>query len=186
MDIKGLVNEKVLVLDGAMGTLLQQKNLTDAEFKGNMFQDYSVDLTGIKDLLCLTQPAIVQQIHDEYLKSGADIITTNSFNANKFGLQEYHLEQYVYQINHSAAQIAKKAAQEFSDSSRSVFVAGTMGPTKKSASISPDINQPASREITFHELVEAYKEQAQGLLDGGVDLLLVETVFDTLNAKAAL
>ncbi len=186
MDIKGLVNEKVLVLDGAMGTLLQQKNLTDAEFKGNMFQDYSVDLTGIKDLLCLTQPAIVQQIHDEYLKSGADIITTNSFNANKFGLQEYHLEQYVYQINHSAAQIAKKAAREFSGSSRPIFVAGTMGPTKKSASISPDINHPASRELTFHELVEAYKEQAQGLLDGGVDLLLVETVFDTLNAKAAL
>lgn len=186
MDIENIVNKKVLVLDGAMGTLLQQKKLTDAEFKGDLFRDYSIDLTGIKDILCLTQPALIQQIHEDYLKAGADIITTNSFNANKFGLQEYYLEQYGYRINYASAQIARQAADKFSDSSRIVFVAGAMGPTKKSASMSPDINRPESRDVSFYELAEAYKEQAKGLIEGGVDILLVETVFDTLNAKAAL
>ncbi len=188
IDVKSTVNRKILILDGAMGTMLQKEKLSEQQYRGEEYKDHPVELKGINGVLNVTQPSVVRKIHKSYLEAGADIITTNSFNANYYGLKEYFLENEVYKISYAAAKIAKEAVADYcdKDDNRPCFVAGALGPTSKTASLSPDINQSSEREVTFDDLVSVYKSQAQALIDGGVDLLLVETVFDTLNAKAAL
>ena len=182
--IEKLFKEKILIMDGAMGTMVQSYALTEKDFRGELFEDHLVDLKGNNDILCLTQPKIIEAIHRSYLEAGADIIETNTFNANSISQLDYECEDSAYQINVAAATLAKKAASEFLDNPR--FVAGAIGPTNKTASMSPDVNNPVFRNITFDELVYAYTEQVQGLMDGGVDCFLIETVFDTLNCKAAI
>ncbi len=186
MTIKEAAGKKILVLDGAMGTMVQTKNLNDEDYKGEFFKDFTISFKGVNDLLCITQPSIIKEIHKEYLQAGADIITTNSFNANYFSLIDYGLQDYVYRINYESAQLAREVAAEYSTDELPRFIAGTLGPTTKTASISPNINQPGLRDVSFDELAKAYRSQAEALMDGGVDVILIETVFDTLNAKAAL
>ncbi len=182
------VKEKILILDGAMGTMIQLENPEEQDFRGERFQQHPFDLKGLNDILVLTQPSLIRKLHSQYLEAGADIITTNTFNANHYGLREYGVESLVYEINHKAADLARKIAEKFtrSNPAKPRFVAGSIGPTGKTASMSPDINNPAFRDVSFDSLSDAYELQAKGLTDAGVDLLLVETVFDTLNAKAAL
>ena len=182
--INKLFKEKILVLDGAMGTMVQSYNLTESDFRGDRFKDHLKDLKGNNDLLSLTRPDVVSEIHKAYFDAGADIVETNTFNANSISQLDYGMENLAYEINLEAAKIAKSVAKKYSDKER--FVAGALGPTNRTASMSPDVNDPGFRNITFDELKNAYYDQAKGLLDGGVDLLLVETVFDTLNCKAAL
>ena len=182
--IKTLLKEKILVMDGAMGTMVQSYDLSEMDFCGDKFQDHSHDLKGNNDILCLTQPDIIEEIHYAYFEAGADIVETNTFNANGISQLDYGLEKSVYELNFSAGKIAKNTSKRFSDKPR--FVAGAIGPTNRTASMSPDVNDPGFRNITFDQLVSAYSEQAKGLFDSGVDLFLVETVFDTLNCKAAL
>jgi 5-methyltetrahydrofolate--homocysteine methyltransferase len=182
--LKELLKTKIIVLDGAMGTMVQSYTLSETDFRGKKFQDHPNELKGNNDILCLTQPEIIEEIHREYFDVGAVIVGTNTFNANGISQLDYGLEDYTYEINLKAVEIAKKAAKRFTDEPR--YVAGAMGPTNRTASMSPDVNNPGYRNITFDDLVSAYSEQARGLLDGGVDLFLVETVFDTLNCKAAL
>jgi 5-methyltetrahydrofolate--homocysteine methyltransferase len=188
--VERLVSElssRVLVLDGAMGTMIQEYRLGEADFRGDRYADHSHDLAGANDLLCLTRPDIVGEIHRAYLDAGADILETNTFNATRISLADYGLEHDVREINRAAAEIARGAADEAeARTGRPRWVAGSMGPTNRTGSISPDVSDPGYRNVTFDELAEAYREQAEGLLDGGADLLLVETVFDTLNARAAL
>ena len=183
-----LIRDRILVLDGAMGTMLQQLRLTESDFRGEQFRNHPSDLKGNNDILCLTQPEKVAGVYHAYLEAGADIIETNTFNANSFSQADYQTEAHVYEINRAAAEIAVKVAGEFSekDPLKPRFVAGSMGPTNRSASLSPDVNDPGFRAVTFDMVREAYKEQARGLVDGGVHVLFVETVFDTLNCKAAL
>ncbi len=183
-----LARQRILIIDGAMGTMIQRYNLTDDEYRGPQFKNHPRPLKGNNDLLSLTQPQIIGEIHRAYLDAGADIIETNTFNANAFSQADYGLEQLVYDINRAAAEIARAAAAEVTAQTphKPRFVAGALGPTNKSASLSPEVNDPGYRNVTFDQLKAAYKEQARGLLDGGADLLLVETIFDTLNAKAAL
>ena len=182
--IKTLLKEKILVMDGAMGTMVQSYDLSEMDFCGDKFQDHSHDLKGNNDILCLTQPDIIEEIHHAYFEAGADIVETNTFNANGISQLDYGLEKSVYELNFSAGKIAKNTSKRFSDKPR--FVAGAIGPTNRTASMSPDVNDPGFRNITFDQLVSAYSEQAKGLFDSGVDLFLVDTVFDTLNCKAAL
>ena len=186
--LKELLAQKILVFDGAMGTMIQGCNLTESDFRGNQFADHPVDLKGNNDLLSLTQPHIIEEIHRAYLEAGADIIGTNSFNSSSISQSGYQTEEYVYEINFAAAKIASRAASEYyeKDQSKPRFVAGSIGPTNRSCSISPDVNIPGLRSANFDSMKEAYLEQVRGLLDGGVDILLVETIFDMLNAKAAL
>ncbi len=186
-DIAELARERILILDGAMGTMIQQYNLTEADYRGERLKDHLTNLKGNNDLLCLTQPHIVGEIHRDYLEAGADIIETNTFNATSISQADYGTEALAYEINLVAAQIAKEAAAEYTSRTpdKPRFVAGALGPTNKTASLSPDVNDPGKRNVTFDELVAAYKEQTCGLIDGGVDLLLIETIFDTLNGKAA-
>jgi 5-methyltetrahydrofolate--homocysteine methyltransferase len=183
-----LLARRILVLDGAMGTMIQGYGLGEREYRGERFRDWSRDLKGNSDLLCLTQPRVIREIHGAYLEAGADIIETNSFTSNHPSQADYGMEALVYELNHAAATLAREAADEFErrDPDTPRFVAGALGPTNRTASISPDVNDPASRNITFDALVETYAEAARGLLDGGADLLLIETIFDTLNAKAAI
>lgn len=187
-DIRTELEKRVLVLDGAMGTMIQRYKLTEKDFRGERFANHPYDLKGDNDLLSLTRPDIISNIHEAYLEAGADIIETNTFNATRVSQADYHLEDAVYDINFASAQIARKAADKFTalNPVKPRFVAGSVGPTSKTASLSPDVSDPGYRAVTFDDLVENYTEQSRGLLDGGVDLLLVETVFDTLNAKAAL
>ena len=187
-NLKQIAESRVLVLDGAMGTMIQRYKLQESDYRGERFKNHHSDLKGNNDLLSITRPDIIMEIHKAYLDAGADIIETNTFNGTRISQSDYHLEEVTYEINFQSAQIAKKAAQEFTTKNpdKPRFVAGAMGPTNKTASISPDVNNPGYRAITFDELVANYYEQAQGLMDGGADLLLVETVFDTLNCKAAL
>jgi 5-methyltetrahydrofolate--homocysteine methyltransferase len=182
------LNERILVLDGATGSMIQTFGLTENDFRGTRFVDAPGSLKGNNDLLCLTRPDVIQQIHRAYLEAGADIIETNSFNATAVSMADYGMEALVYEINRTAAALARQMAdaQSLATPEKPRFVAGSMGPTNKTASMSPDVNDPAARAVTFDELKEAYREQVRGLRDGGVDLLLVETIFDTLNAKAAL
>ena len=180
--IENAVKERVLVIDGAMGTMIQNYGLSESDFRGEKFAHHHHDLKGNNDLLCLTRPDIIQEIHEAYLEAGADIIETNTFNATSISQADYGTPNYAYEINKAAAEIAKRAAEKYNDR----FVAGAIGPTNKTASLSPDVNNPGLRGISFDELVAAYTEQAEGLIDGGTDVLLVETVFDTLNCKAAL
>ncbi|MCX6258957.1 MAG: methionine synthase [Bacteroidia bacterium] len=187
-DIYKEISTRVLVLDGAMGTMIQKYRLQEPDFRGERFAEFAVNLKGNNDLLCLTKPAIIKEIHESYLEAGADIIETNSFNANAISMADYQMEGLVYEINVAAALIARAAADKYSatDPSKPRFVAGSIGPTNKTASMSPDVNRPAYRSVSFDKLVDAYTDQIRGLVDGNVDILLVETVFDTLNARAAL
>ncbi len=187
-DLRQLIQQRILILDGAMGTMLQRYKLTEADYRGQRFADWPSDLTGNNDLLCLSQPNIVREVHRAYLEAGADIIETNTFNANCISQADYGTEEFVYEINLQAARLARIEADAMMartpDKPR--FVAGALGPTNRTASISPDVNDPGYRNITFDQLRAAYLEQARGLVDGGADLLLIETIFDTLNAKAAI
>jgi 5-methyltetrahydrofolate--homocysteine methyltransferase len=182
------LKKRILVLDGAMGTMIQRYKLEEVDFRKDWFENHPSSLKGNNDLLSLTRPEIIQQIHREYLEAGADIIETNTFSGTWIAQADYGLESAVYDINFHGAKIAREVADEFSKltPNQPRFVAGSIGPTNRTASISPDVNDPGFRGITFDELVNAYTAQTEALLDGGCDLLLVETVFDTLNAKAAL
>lgn len=186
--IQQLIRERILVLDGAMGTMIQQYNLSEADFRGERFKDIPGQLKGNNDLLCLTRPEIIEDIHRKYLVAGADIIETNSFNATSVSMADYHVQAYCREINLAAARLARRIADEFTalNPEKPRFVAGSVGPTNKTCSMSPDVNNPAFRALTFDELQAAYCEQMEALLEGGVDALLIETIFDTLNAKAAI
>ncbi len=186
--IQQLMRERILVLDGAMGTMIQQYNLSEADFRGERFKDIPGQLKGNNDLLCLTRPEVIEDIHRKYLVAGADIIETNSFNATSVSMADYHVQAYCREINLAAARLARRMADEFTalNPEKPRFVAGSVGPTNKTCSMSPDVNNPAFRALTFDELQAAYCEQMEALLEGGVDALLIETIFDTLNAKAAI
>lgn len=188
MTIKDILQKRIMVLDGAMGTMIQRYQLSEADFRGERFKNHSHPLQGNNDILSITRPDIIKEIHSKYLEAGADIIETNTFSSNSVAQADYHLEDAVYDLNVQSAKIAKEAAIEFTqrDPSKPRFVAGALGPTNKVASMSPDVNNPGYRAITFDQLVEAFTEQAKGLLEGGADLLLIETITDTLNSKAAL
>jgi 5-methyltetrahydrofolate--homocysteine methyltransferase len=187
-NINSILNERILVLDGAMGTMIQKHNLTEQDFRGERFKDFHIDLKGNNDLLVLTQPDIIKSVHREYFQAGSDIIETNTFNANKFSMADYEMSNLVKEINLEAAKLAKEVAKEFNiqNPSRQRFVAGSLGPTNQTASLSPDINNPGFRKVNFEQLSEAYYEQFSALIEGGVDLLLLETITDTLNTKAAI
>ncbi|MEA3477849.1 MAG: methionine synthase, partial [Bacteroidota bacterium] len=187
-DIRYQISQRVLVLDGAMGTMIQAYMLEEKDFRGKRFKDHPSDLKGNNDLLSLTQGHIIRDIHKAYLDAGADIIETNTFNATSISQSDYHLEELSYELNLTSAKIAREAADEYTllSPDKPRFVAGALGPTNRTASLSPDVNDPGFRGATFDDFYQAYHEQARGLIDGGVDILLVETIFDTLNAKAAL
>ncbi len=182
------LNFRILVLDGAMGTMLQRYKFSEEDFRGERFKDFPHPLQGNNDLLSLTQPAAIREIHRQYFEAGADIVETNTFSSTTIGMADYHLEDFVYELNYESAKIAREVADEFTaqNPEKPRFVAGSIGPTNRTASMSPDVNDPGFRAITFDELRIAYKQQTEALIDGGVDVLLVETIFDTLNAKAAL
>lgn len=186
MELHDLLKERILVLDGAMGTMVQRYALSDEDFRGQRFASHPVMLKGNNDILVLTRPDIIQEIHTKYLEAGADIIETSTFNANRISQAEYGCEGLCYEINRRAAELARKSADKYSTPEKPRFVAGSVGPTSRTCSMSPDVENPAYRNVTFDELVEAYKEQMIALIEGGVDALLCETIFDTLNAKAAL
>ncbi|MBP9136685.1 MAG: homocysteine S-methyltransferase family protein, partial [Chitinophagales bacterium] len=180
--------ERILILDGAMGTMIQRYPLEEVDFRGEDFKNHGFPLKGNNDLLSITQPEIIKAIHREYLQAGADIIETNTFSGTWIAQADYHLEKEVYRLNFESAKIAKEVAEEITllNPDKPRFVAGSLGPTNKTCSMSPDVNDPGYRATSFDELAGAYNEQINGLLDGGADLILIETVFDTLNAKAAL
>lgn len=188
MDIREELKKRILVIDGAMGTMIQRYTLSEEDFRGERFKHHAHPLKGNNDLLSITRPDIIQAIHRQYLEAGADVLETNTFSSTSIAQADYRLESLAYELNFESARIAKEVAVEFTNlnPAQPRFVAGAMGPTNKTASLSPDVNNPGYRAITFDELKEAYYEQAKGLVDGGADLLLIETVFDTLNAKAAL
>ena len=185
--LESALDSRILVLDGAMGTMIQMHNLSEKDFRGTQFQNYSYDVKGNNDLLVLTQPQIIEDIHFEYLQAGADIIETNTFNSNAISLADYHMESLAYDLNLAGAQVARRAVDKINanNPNRDCWVAGALGPTNRTASMSPDVNNPAFRAVTFDDLALAYYDQVRGLVEGGVDMLLVETIFDTLNAKAA-
>ena len=183
------IQQRILVIDGAMGSLIQTYKLTEEQFRADLLPDHPIDVKGNNDLLCLTQPDIIRQIHLHYLLAGADIIETNTFNATAISQADYQLQHLAYDINKAAAQVARQAVADYQQQTNDTtprFVAGALGPTNQTCSISPDVNRPAFRATTFDQMRNAYYEQARGLMDGGADILLLETVFDTLNAKAAL
>ncbi len=187
-DISSIIEKRILVLDGAMGTMIQRYRLEEEDFRKGWFEDHPSPLKGNNDLLSLTRPEVIKEIHAAYFEAGADIAETNTFSGTTIAQADYNLESAVYDINYHSAKIAREVADEFTarEPHKPRFVAGSIGPTNRTASISPDVNDPGFRAITFNDLVTAYKEQVGALMDGGVDILLVETVFDTLNAKAAL
>ena len=182
------LKNRILILDGAMGTMLQRYKFTEEDFRGERFADFPHPLKGNNDLLSLTQPEAIKEVHRKYFEAGADIVETNTFSSTTIGMADYHMEHLVYELNYESARLAREAADEFTKANpdKPRFVAGSIGPTNRTASMSPDVNDPGFRAVTFDELVIAYKEQTKALIDGGVDVLLVETIFDTLNAKAAL
>jgi 5-methyltetrahydrofolate--homocysteine methyltransferase len=182
------IKKRILILDGAMGTMLQRYNFSEEDFRGERFVAFPYSLKGNNDLLSLTQPKAIRDIHAQYFEAGADIVETNTFSGTTIGMADYHLEDLVYELNFESAKIAREVADEFTTKNpeKPRFVAGSIGPTNRTASMSPDVNDPGYRAVTFEDLRIAYKQQVEALLDGGVDLLLVETIFDTLNAKAAL
>lgn len=185
--IEDILKERIMILDGAMGTMIQRYPLEEADFRGERFKNHAHPLKGNNDLLSITRPDIIETIHRQYFEAGADIVETNTFSGTTIAQADYRLEHIVYELNYESARIAKKVANEFTakEPHKPRFVAGAIGPTNRTASLSPDVNDPGYRAITFDQLVAAYKEQAKGLVDGGADALLIETVFDTLNAKAA-
>ncbi|MDH5475028.1 MAG: homocysteine S-methyltransferase family protein [Cyclobacteriaceae bacterium] len=186
--IQEILKKRILVLDGAMGTMIQRYSLEEVDFRNESLEKFTTPLKGNNDLLSITRPTIIKDIHEEYLKAGADIIETNTFSGTSIAQADYGLQEFVYAINYESAKIAKEAAMKYTEITpdKPRFVAGSIGPTNRTASLSPDVNRPGFRAISFDELVVAYKEQVEALIEGGVDILLVETVFDTLNAKAAL
>ena len=187
-NIFDILKDRILVLDGAMGTMIQEYKFSESDYRGERFKDHPSTLKGNNDLLSLTQPDAIKTIHEKYLEAGADIIETNTFSSTSIGMADYAMESIVYDINFESAKIAKEAAVKYSilNPEKPRFVAGSIGPTNRTASMSPDVNDPAFRAVTFDDLVGAYSEQINALIDGGVDILLIETIFDTLNAKAAL
>ncbi len=187
-NIKEILKDRILVLDGAMGTMLQQYKFTEEDFRGERFKAWEHPLQGNNDLLSLTQPDAIAAVHRKYFEAGADIVETNTFSGTTIAMADYHMEDLVYELNYESARIAKEVANDFTlrEPEKPRFVAGSIGPTNKTASMSPDVNDPGFRAISFDELRIAYKQQVEALLDGGADILLVETIFDTLNAKAAL
>lgn len=188
MDIRDVLKNRILVLDGAMGTMIQAYKLEEEDFRKGWFEDHDSPLKGNNDLLVLTQPEIIKEIHAKYLEAGADIVETNTFSGTTIAQADYNLEKAAYDINYHGAKIAKEVCEEFTSKNpnKPRFVAGSIGPTNATLSISPDVNDPGKRNYTFDQMVVAYKEQAKGLIEGGSDILLIETIFDTLNAKAAL
>ena len=188
MKIEDILKERILILDGAMGTMIQKHALEEADFRGEKFKNHAYPLKGNNDVLSITRPDIIKDIHRQYLAAGADIIETNTFSSTSIAQADYHLEDSVYELNYQSAKIAREVADEFTkkEPHKPRFVAGAMGPTNKTASLSPEVNNPGFRAVTFDQLAEAFREQARALIDGGVDLLLLETIIDTLNAKAAL
>ena len=188
--IQECLNERILIIDGAMGTMIQQYKLEEKDYRGEMFKDWHKDVRGNNDLLSLTQPQIIQAIHKAYLEAGADIVETNTFSSTSIAQADYDMQSLAYELNIAAAQCARKAIEDFTTDSKQTnnckFVAGAIGPLNKTLSLSPDVNNPGFRTVTFDEVANAYYEQIRGLVDGGVDLLLIETIFDTLNAKAAI
>mgnify|MGYP001583327206 CR=1 FL=1 len=184
--LKSLLEKQILVLDGAMGTMIQRHKLTEEDYRAQRFKNWSVLVQGNNDLLCLTQPKIIQDIHRAYLEVGSDIIETNTFNATRISMADYEMQDLAYEINVAGAKLAKQACDEFSTADKPRFVAGVIGPTSRTCSLSPDVNDPGYRNITFDELVEVYSESTRGLIEGGADIILIETIFDTLNAKAAI
>ena len=186
VSIEKLVRERILILDGAMGTMIQRYNLTEEDFRGERFAGIPGQMKGNNDLLCLTRPDVIQDIHRKYLMAGADIIETNTFSSTSVSMADYHVQEYVREMNLVAVKLAREVADEFSTPDKPRFVAGSIGPTNKTCSMSPDVNNPAMRALTYDELADAYREQMEALLEGGVDALLIETIFDTLNAKAAI
>ncbi|WP_299255795.1 homocysteine S-methyltransferase family protein [uncultured Aquimarina sp.] len=187
-DIKKILEERILVLDGAMGTMLQRHKFTEEDFRGERFKDWPVSVQGNNDLLSITQPEAIKEVHRLYYEAGADIVETNTFSGTTIAMADYEMEELVYELNFQSAKIAKEIADELTakEPHKPRFVAGSIGPTNRTASMSPDVNDPGFRAVTFDELRIAYKLQVEALLDGGSDILLVETIFDTLNAKAAL
>ena len=191
--LRNILGQRIMIIDGAMGTMIQRYKLQEQDYRGERFKDWHVDLKGNNDLLCLTRPDIIKDIHKQYLAAGADIIETNTFNAQQVSLADYDMQSLAYGINLAAAKLAKEAVQEFLASPKAkargrdkAFVAGAIGPMNKTLSLSPDVNQPGYRSIYFDEVAAAYYEQVKALAEGGADILLVETIFDTLNAKAAI
>ncbi len=181
-----ILKQRIVVLDGAMGTMIQRYKLVEADYRGERFKDHPKDLKGNNDMLQLTKPEVIREIHAQYLAAGADIIETNTFGATSVAQDDYGLGAFAREMNLAAARLAREVCDEYASADKPRFVAGALGPTPKTASISPDVNDPAARNVTFDELRTAYYEQASGLLEGGCDLFLVETIFDTLNAKAAI
>lgn len=186
--LKDCLKERILIIDGAMGTMIQRYKLGEAEYRGERFKDWHSDVKGNNDLLNITQPEIIESIHKEYLEAGADIIETNTFSSTTIAMADYDMQSLAFELNLSAARIARKAADEYTakDPSKPRFVAGAIGPLNKTLSLSPDVNNPGYRAVSFDEVAEAYYEQIKGLEEGGVDALLIETIFDTLNAKGAI
>ena len=188
MDIKEILKERILIIDGAMGTMIQRHNLEEEDYRGERFKDWHTDVKGNNDLLSITQPQIIQNIHELYLEAGADIIETNTFSSTTIAQADYDMQALAYELNVSSAQCARHAADKYTtlNPAKPRFVAGAIGPLNKTLSLSPDVNNPGFRAVTFDEVAAAYTEQISGLVDGGVDIILVETIFDTLNAKAAI
>jgi 5-methyltetrahydrofolate--homocysteine methyltransferase len=189
MSIKEALQERILVIDGAMGTMIQRHKLTEADYRGTRFANWHSDVKGNNDLLCITQPAIITGIHLQYLEAGADIIETNTFSSTSIAMADYDMQELAYELNVAAAKCVRDAIDQYKakhPNSKEKYIAGSIGPLNKTLSLSPDVNNPGFRAVTFDEVVVAYTEQIRGLVDGGVDIILVETVFDTLNAKAAI
>lgn len=186
--IREILNQRIMIIDGAMGTMIQTYQLSEEQYRGERFKNITQPVKGNNDLLCITQPEIVLAIHKQFLEAGADIIETNTFNAQAISMEDYKMGDLVEEINFEAARIARQAADEYTakDPSKPRFVAGAVGPTNRTASLSPDVNNPGFRAVTFDDLVAAYSTQMKALIKGGVDIILIETIFDTLNAKAAL
>lgn len=181
-----ILKQRIVILDGAMGTMIQRYKLTEADYRGTRFTEHHVDVKGNNELLLLTRPEVIREIHEQYLAAGADLIETNTFGATSVAQEDYDMAELAYEMNVVAAQIARAACDQYSTPDKPRFVAGAFGPTPRTASISPDVNDPGARNIDYEQLRAAYYEQGKGLLDGGADVFLVETIFDTLNAKAAL
>ena len=191
--LRSLLQQRILILDGAMGTMIQRYKLTEEDYRGERFADFrgpdtqrELFLKGNNELLSLVRPDVISEIHEQYLAAGADLIETNTFGATSVAQEDYHMAHLAYEMNLASARLARAACDKYSTPDKPRFVAGALGPTPKTASISPDVNDPGARNVTFDQLVAGYHEQVRGLVDGGSDVLLVETIFDTLNAKAAL
>ena len=184
--LQSLLEQRILLLDGAMGTMIQKHKLNEEDYRGERFSDWHILVQGNNDLLSLTQPKIIQNIHRSYLEVGADIVETNTFNATRTSMSDYQMEEFAYEINVESARLARTACDEFSTADKPRFVAGVIGPTSRTCSLSPDVNDPGYRNVTFDELVGVYMESTRGLIEGGSDIILIETIFDTLNAKAAI